>query len=200
MGVAALHAGHPGAADAAAPAEVVRGAGAVGRRVAARSSSSRLVAGGIAFGFEDDHDPGRGHARAGRRAAAAGRDGRLPRRPPARRRHAGVLALDDHRRAAGRRRRRGVHDVRLRDPRPGRAARVAIRDWFPTAGEFAWTDLLQTPVDSADLFRGVIQSLALRRRVHRAGRSGTSPAGTSPEPEASRAARPAPSPRPSRRR
>jgi ABC-2 type transport system permease protein len=35
----------------------------------------------------------------------------------------------------------------------------AIRDWFPTAGEFAWTDLLQTPVDSADLFRGVIQSL-----------------------------------------
>jgi ABC-2 type transport system permease protein len=35
----------------------------------------------------------------------------------------------------------------------------AIRDWFPTAGEFAWTDLLQTPVDSGDLFRGVIQSL-----------------------------------------
>ena len=24
----------------------------------------------------------------------------------------------------------------------------SIRDWFPTAGEFAWTDLLQTPVDS----------------------------------------------------
>jgi ABC-2 type transport system permease protein len=36
----------------------------------------------------------------------------------------------------------------------------AIRDWFPTAGEFAWTDLLQTPVDSGDLFRGVVQSLA----------------------------------------
>ena len=35
----------------------------------------------------------------------------------------------------------------------------SIRDWFPTAGEFAWTDLLQTPVDSADLYRGVIQSL-----------------------------------------
>jgi ABC-2 type transport system permease protein len=35
----------------------------------------------------------------------------------------------------------------------------SIRDWFPTAGEFAWTDLLQTPVDSDDLFRGVIQSL-----------------------------------------
>jgi ABC-2 type transport system permease protein len=35
----------------------------------------------------------------------------------------------------------------------------AIRDWFPTAGEFAWTDLLQTPVDSGELFRGVIQSL-----------------------------------------
>ena len=35
----------------------------------------------------------------------------------------------------------------------------AIRDWFPTAGEFAWTDLLQTPFDSSDLFRGVIQSL-----------------------------------------
>ena len=35
----------------------------------------------------------------------------------------------------------------------------AIRDWFPTAEEFAWTDLLQTPVDSGDLFRGVIQSL-----------------------------------------
>ena len=35
----------------------------------------------------------------------------------------------------------------------------AIRDWFPTAEEFAWTDLLLTPVDSSDLFRGVIQSL-----------------------------------------
>jgi len=35
----------------------------------------------------------------------------------------------------------------------------AVRDWFPTAGEFAWTDLLQTPFDSGDLFRGVIQSL-----------------------------------------
>jgi ABC-2 type transport system permease protein len=35
----------------------------------------------------------------------------------------------------------------------------AIRDWFPTAGEFAWTDLLQTPLDSGDLFRGVVQSL-----------------------------------------
>ncbi len=35
----------------------------------------------------------------------------------------------------------------------------SIRDWFPTAEEFAWTDLLQTPVDSGDLYRGVIQSL-----------------------------------------
>jgi ABC-2 type transport system permease protein len=35
----------------------------------------------------------------------------------------------------------------------------AIRDWFPTAEEYAWTDLLQTPVDSGDLFRGVVQSL-----------------------------------------
>ncbi len=35
----------------------------------------------------------------------------------------------------------------------------AIRDWFPTANNFAWTDLLQTPVDSGDLFRGVVQSL-----------------------------------------
>src|SRR3712207_4972290 len=35
----------------------------------------------------------------------------------------------------------------------------SIRDWFPTAEEFAWTDLLQTPVDSGDLFRGVVQSL-----------------------------------------
>ncbi|GAB3299020.1 ABC transporter permease [Geodermatophilus aquaeductus] len=35
----------------------------------------------------------------------------------------------------------------------------SLRDWFPTAEEFAWTDLLQTPVDSADLFRGVVQSL-----------------------------------------
>jgi ABC-2 type transport system permease protein len=35
----------------------------------------------------------------------------------------------------------------------------SIRDWFPTAGEYAWTDLLQTPVDSGDLFRGVVQSL-----------------------------------------
>ncbi|MDK3257246.1 ABC transporter permease [Blastococcus capsensis] len=35
----------------------------------------------------------------------------------------------------------------------------SIRDWFPTAEEFAWTDLLQTPIQSDDLFRGVIQSL-----------------------------------------
>jgi ABC-2 type transport system permease protein len=35
----------------------------------------------------------------------------------------------------------------------------SIRDWFPTANEYAWTDLLQTPVDSSDLFRGVVQSL-----------------------------------------
>jgi ABC-2 type transport system permease protein len=35
----------------------------------------------------------------------------------------------------------------------------SIRDFFPTAGEFAWTDLLQTPIDSGDLFRGVVQSL-----------------------------------------
>jgi ABC-2 type transport system permease protein len=35
----------------------------------------------------------------------------------------------------------------------------AIRDWFPTAEQYAWTDLLQTPVDSGDLFRGVVQSL-----------------------------------------
>jgi ABC-2 type transport system permease protein len=35
----------------------------------------------------------------------------------------------------------------------------SIRDWFPTAFNFAWTDLLQTPVDSGDLFRGVIQAL-----------------------------------------
>jgi ABC-2 type transport system permease protein len=34
----------------------------------------------------------------------------------------------------------------------------SIRDYFPTAFDFAWTDLLQTPVDSGDLFRGVIQS------------------------------------------
>jgi len=35
----------------------------------------------------------------------------------------------------------------------------SIRDYFPTANEFAWTDLLQSPVDSGDLYRGVIQSL-----------------------------------------
>jgi ABC-2 type transport system permease protein len=35
----------------------------------------------------------------------------------------------------------------------------SIRDWFPTAYGFAWTDLLQTPVDSSDLFRGVVQGL-----------------------------------------
>jgi ABC-2 type transport system permease protein len=35
-----------------------------------------------------------------------------------------------------------------------------IRDWFPTAFDYAWTDLLQTPVDSGDLFRGVVQGLA----------------------------------------
>ena len=34
----------------------------------------------------------------------------------------------------------------------------SIRDYFPTAFDFAWTDLLQTPVDSGDLFRGVLQS------------------------------------------
>jgi ABC-2 type transport system permease protein len=36
----------------------------------------------------------------------------------------------------------------------------AVRDWFPTAFNYAWTDLLQTPVDSGDLFRGVVQGLA----------------------------------------
>ena len=35
----------------------------------------------------------------------------------------------------------------------------SLRDWFPTAEEYAWTDLLQTPVDSGHLFRGVVQSL-----------------------------------------
>lgn len=34
-----------------------------------------------------------------------------------------------------------------------------IRDWFPTAFNYAWTDLLQTPVDSGDMFRGVVQGL-----------------------------------------
>jgi ABC-2 type transport system permease protein len=34
-----------------------------------------------------------------------------------------------------------------------------IRNWFPSAYGTAWTDLLQTPVDSSDLFRGVIQAL-----------------------------------------
>ncbi|WP_246625479.1 ABC transporter permease [Modestobacter italicus] len=34
-----------------------------------------------------------------------------------------------------------------------------VRDWFPTAFNYAWTDLLQTPVDSGDLFRGVVQGL-----------------------------------------
>jgi ABC-2 type transport system permease protein len=35
----------------------------------------------------------------------------------------------------------------------------SIRDYFPSAYGDAWTDLLQTPVDSGNLFRGVIQSL-----------------------------------------
>jgi ABC-2 type transport system permease protein len=35
----------------------------------------------------------------------------------------------------------------------------SIRDYFPSAYGISWTDLLQTPVDSGDLFRGVIQSL-----------------------------------------
>ena len=35
----------------------------------------------------------------------------------------------------------------------------SIRDYFPTAFDYAWTDLLQTPIDSGDLFRGVVQSL-----------------------------------------
>lgn len=34
-----------------------------------------------------------------------------------------------------------------------------IRNWFPSAYSTAWTDLLTTPVDSANLFRGVIQAL-----------------------------------------
>jgi len=35
----------------------------------------------------------------------------------------------------------------------------SIRNYFPSAYGISWTDLLQTPVDSGDLFRGVIQSL-----------------------------------------
>jgi ABC-2 type transport system permease protein len=35
----------------------------------------------------------------------------------------------------------------------------SIRDYFPSAFGISWTDLLQTPVDSGDLFRGVLQSL-----------------------------------------
>jgi ABC-2 type transport system permease protein len=35
----------------------------------------------------------------------------------------------------------------------------SIRNYFPSAYGIAWTDLLQTPVDSGNLFRGVIQSL-----------------------------------------
>lgn len=34
-----------------------------------------------------------------------------------------------------------------------------IRDWFPSAYGESWIDLLQTPVNSDDLFRGVIQAL-----------------------------------------
>jgi ABC-2 type transport system permease protein len=34
-----------------------------------------------------------------------------------------------------------------------------IRNYFPSAYGTSWTDLLQTPVDSGDLFRGVIQAL-----------------------------------------
>jgi ABC-2 type transport system permease protein len=35
----------------------------------------------------------------------------------------------------------------------------SIRNYFPSAYGISWTDLLQTPVNSGDLFRGVIQSL-----------------------------------------
>jgi ABC-2 type transport system permease protein len=35
----------------------------------------------------------------------------------------------------------------------------SIRNYFPSAYGISWTDLLQTPVNSDDLFRGVIQSL-----------------------------------------
>ena len=35
----------------------------------------------------------------------------------------------------------------------------SIRDWFPTAGEYAWIHLLDSPVDTDEMFRGVIQSL-----------------------------------------
>jgi ABC-2 type transport system permease protein len=35
----------------------------------------------------------------------------------------------------------------------------SIRDYFPSAYGISWTDLLQTPVSSGNLFRGVIQSL-----------------------------------------
>jgi ABC-2 type transport system permease protein len=34
-----------------------------------------------------------------------------------------------------------------------------IRNYFPSAYGTTWTDLLQTPVDSGDLFRGVVQAL-----------------------------------------
>jgi len=36
----------------------------------------------------------------------------------------------------------------------------SLREWFPTSFNYAWTDLLLTPVDSGRLFHGVVQSLA----------------------------------------
>ena len=35
----------------------------------------------------------------------------------------------------------------------------SIRDWFPSAAQYAWTHLLETPIDSEEMFRGVVQSL-----------------------------------------
>ena len=185
---------------AAAPAEVVRRAGAVGRRASAARRRSRVVAGGIAFGFDDDHDAGRA-SRSGRATGCCGWPGWSATSTV----HllvVGTLAFwlstitDAPLAAVG-----GavftmfVFAILDQVEQLGR-----IRDWFPTAGEFAWTDLLQTPVDSGDLFRGVIQSLVYAASSPR-WPSATSPAATSPaESRGSAQAPPGPSPRPSRRR
>ncbi|CAA9267078.1 MAG: Efflux ABC transporter, permease protein, partial [uncultured Blastococcus sp.] len=121
VGVTALHPGHAGSADAVPPAEVVRRAAAVGRG-AAHPGDGRDRGRGHRVRLRRHPDAGRDHAGPGAGDAPAGGHAGLPRRPPARRRHAGLLVLHGHRRAAGRRRRCGVHDVRVRDPRPGRAA------------------------------------------------------------------------------
>ena len=167
VGVAALHAGHAGAADAAAPAEVVRRAGAVGRARCSRWRRSRWSPAASRSASRTSRR--RSGSPSGRARACCGWPGCSATSPS--------TCSSSARWPSGSRR----SPTRRWPPSAARCSRCSssrsstrssssarIRDWFPTAGEFAWTDLLQTPVDSADLFRGVIQSLVYAADLHRA--------------------------------